>query len=485
MALKYYVLRRFFVVALPMAGQHTLNKILAVLLFCGLASGLHADAIDDYINAELLHQKVPGLALAVMRNGHLIRAQGYGFANLEHHVPVHPDTVFKSGALGKQFTAAAVMLLVEDGKLKLDESIRTYLPEAPETWAPITIRQLLNHTSGLAPFPAGDFRADYTEEELLGNIYPLPIMFTAGSRWGYSYSGYVVLGCVISRITGEHYSNLLAKRVFAPLEMQTARLINEIAIVPNRANGYVLNDGELQNPEWVSPTANSTADGALYLSVLDYARWEAGMTEGKILKAQSWAEVARPAKLANGRTYPYGFGWYLEHEAGQDIWYHSGEWQGFKTAAIRYLGDGLTLVALANGDAANPEKILRHVAGMLDPKLVRPAAFPMKDREPKMTKQVKKLLQQLAKGTAEFDAFAYVPEPDFIYVVGPYEPLLAPMGALRELALFARTERGNDKVYRYRARYEGGLVDISLSYAPNGKISEIKLVPIEDWNTPL
>lgn len=459
--------------------------VLVVLLISGFTTGLQADAVDDYINEQLASQKVPGLALAVMQHGHLIRAQGYGFANLEHRVPVHPDTVFKSGALGKQFTAAAVMLLVEDGKLGLDESVRKYLPEAPESWAPITVRQLLNHTSGLAPFPAGDFRADYTSEELLGNIYPLPLMFTAGSRWGYSYSGYVVLGCLISRVTGEHYSHLLAKRVFAPLGMQTARLIDEIAIVPNRANGYEWRDGELRNAEWVSPTANSTADGSLYLSVLDYARWDAGMTEHKLLNAESWAEMARPAQIASGRTYPYGFGWYLEQDAGQDIWYHSGEWQGFKTAVVRYLGDELTLVALANGDAANPAGILRHVAGMLDPKLARPAASPIKDREPKVTKQVKSLLQQLAKGKADFESFAYVPAPDFIYVVGPYEALLAPLGSLREIALFARTERGDDQVYRYRARYDDGLIEVNLSYAPNGKIADLKLMPAGDWNAPI
>src|SRR5688572_19363970 len=144
------------------------KKLLAVFLYAGVATGARADAIDDYVNAEIARYNVPGLALAIMRHGQLVRAQGYGFANLEHRVPVHPDTLFKSGAVGKQFTAVAVMFLVEDGKLRLDESVRKYLPDAPPTWAPITVRQLLNHTSGLPPYPDGEFRRDYTDDELLG-----------------------------------------------------------------------------------------------------------------------------------------------------------------------------------------------------------------------------------------------------------------------------------------------------------------------------
>src|SRR5690242_19978001 len=126
----------------------SVKRLLAVLLLTGCAGAVRADAIDDYINAEIARQHVPGLALAIMRHGQLVRAQGYGFANLEHRVPVHPDTVFESGALGMQFTAVAVMFLVEDGKLRLDDSLRKYLLEAPRTWAPITVRNLLDHTSG-------------------------------------------------------------------------------------------------------------------------------------------------------------------------------------------------------------------------------------------------------------------------------------------------------------------------------------------------
>jgi CubicO group peptidase (beta-lactamase class C family) len=460
-------------------------KVFAVLLLAGLTGSVRADAIDDYINAEIARQNIPGLALAIMRHGQPVRVQGYGFANLEHYVPVHPDTLFKSGALGMQFTAVAAMLLVEDGKLSLDDSVRKYLPDAPRTWAPITIRTLLNHTSGLPSFPNGEFRVDYTDEELLGIIYKQELNFPAGTRWKFSYAGYVTLGLLINRVSGEFYADLLAKRVFAPLGMQTARLIDELAVIRNRAAGYELRDGELRNAEWVSPTANSTADGSLYLSALDYARWDAGVLGGKILKPASWAEIARPARLTSGRDYSYGLGWFLERSAGQEVWRHSGSWQGFQTFIIRYLGDELTVVALVNGESGDPARIARHVAGMLDPKFAQPPGVPIEDREPQVTERLKSLLERIAAGDANYKDFTFVSKQEFAEVMSVYQATLKPLGSLRELALFARKELGDDQVYRYRARYDQGLLEVNLSYAPNSKVADLDLVPAQDWDAPL
>jgi CubicO group peptidase (beta-lactamase class C family) len=462
-----------------------MTKLLAVLLLAGLTASVRADAIDDYIKAEIARQNVPGLALAIMRHGELVRVQGYGIANLEHSVPVHPDTIFKSGALGMQFTAVAAMLLVEDGKLSLDDSVRKYLPEAPRTWAPITIRTLLNHTSGLPSFPNGEFRTDYTDEQLLGIIYQQELNFPAGTRWKFSYAGYVTLGLLINRVSGEFYADLLAKRVFAPLGMQTARLIDELAVIRNRAAGYELRDGELRNAEWVSPTANSTADGSLYLSALDYARWDAGLQGGKILKPESWAEIARPARLASGRDYPYGLGRFLERSADQEAWRHSGSWQGFQTFIVRYLGDELTVVALANGESGDPARIARHVAGMLDPKFAQPPGAPIEDREPQVTERLKALLERIAAGHANYKDFTFVSKQEFAEVMSVYQSTLKPLGALRELALFARKELGDDQVYRYRARYDQGLLEVNLSYAPNSKVADLDLVPARDWDAPI
>jgi CubicO group peptidase (beta-lactamase class C family) len=463
----------------------SIKKILAVLLIAGSAAGVRADAIDDYIRAEMARQHVPGLALAILRHGQLVRVQSYGFANLELQVPVHPDTLFQSGAVGKQFTAAAVMLLVEDGKLGLDESIRKYLPDAPRSWAPITIRQLLNHTSGLPTNPNGDIRREYTDDEMLQGLYQRELLFTPGTRWNYSNSGYVTLGIVIKKITGEPYGDLLAKRLFAPLGMQTARQIDDRAIVLNRAAGYQLRNGALRNQEWVSYTANSTADGSLYLSALDYARWEAGVFGRKVLKPESWAEMAQPARLANGATHPYNFGWFLEHSAGQEIWRHSGGWQGFQAFIIRYRGDELTIVVLANSDSGRPVTMARHVAGLLDPKLAQPQGAPIEDRKPQVTARLQSLLQQIAAGKTNHQDFAFISKQDLAEMMSGYQKTLKSLGSPREIALFARDESGDEQAYRYRARYDKGVLEVNLSYAANGKIAGLTFIPADDWNAPI
>ena len=468
-----------------MVKSGPMRKLISALLLASAACAAQADAIDDYINAEIARQQIPGLSLAIMRHGQLVRAQGYGFANLEHHAPVHPDTLFQTGTVGMQFTAVAVMLLVEDGKLRLDESVRTYLPEAPKSWQSITLRHMLNHTSGIAATPNGEFRRDYSDEELLAIIYGQPLNFRAGTRWSFSYTGYLTLGMLIKRVGGEFYADLLANRLFAPLGMHTARLIDYRAVIPNRAEGYELTDAGLRHPEWISPTANSTADGSLYLSALDYARWEAGMFGRKVLKPESWAEIAQPAKIASGRTYPYGFGWYLEHSAGQDIWRHGGRWQGFNTFIIRYLGDELTVVALANGDGGDAARIARHVAGMLDAKLAQPPGAAIEGVDAQLTERVKRTIQRIAEGKPEFADFAFVSKPQFEEMMALQKSTLQPLGQLQEIAPLAGKQLGDDQVYRYRARYARGLMDVSVSYTPNGKIAGLEFIRVHDWDAPI
>lgn len=465
--------------------MHWITKLLAGCLLASMAGQVRADPIDDYVNAEIAREHIPGFALAIIRHGQIERARGYGMANLEHSVPVHPDTLFKTGAVGMQFTAAAVMLLVEDGKIGLDDRIVKYLPDAPRSWVSVTIRHLLNHTSGLPATPNGEFRTDYTDDQLLGIIYKQDVNFAPGTRWRFSYAEYIVLGFIARKVTGEYYADMLARRLFKPLGMQTARGIDEIAVVPNRADGYELRDGALRNAEWVSPTANSTADGSLYLSVLDFAAWDAGLHGRKILNPQSWAEIGQSAPLASGSVYPYGFGWFLGQGAGQQIWRHAGSWQGFRTFIIRYLSDEVTVVALANGDNADPARIAHHVAAMIDPKFAQPPAAPIEDHEPQRTVAARGLLDDVAAGRAAYRGFAYVSKLDFTEMMAEYRAMLSALGPLQQVALFAREKRGDDQLYVYRARYDKGVMDVTLSYAPNGRIGGLEMNPAESWTAPL
>src|SRR5580765_5053721 len=171
----------------PLLSLHrkSIAGILFTFLLCAFTSAQSIDEnVDHYIQAEMAKRKIPGLALLVAKNGTIVRAQGYGFSNVELQVPVKPETIFQSGSMGKQFTATAVMMLVEEGKINLDERISKYLGEVPETWAYITVRHLLTHTSGLTDYPDDfDFRRDYTEDELLKLVENIPLAYPPGTKW--------------------------------------------------------------------------------------------------------------------------------------------------------------------------------------------------------------------------------------------------------------------------------------------------------------
>ncbi len=182
---------------------------------------------DHLIRTEMAAQKIPGVSVAVIRDGQVVLVKGYGLANVEHAVAVKPGTVFQSGSVGKQFTAMAVMLLVDEGKIDLDERIGTYLGDVPGSWKDMTVRQLLTHTSGMADYTS-DFNLwqDYSEDELLDKAKKVPTAFAPGEKWQYSNLGYLTLGAIVRRVSGKFYGDFLQERVFDPLGMTTARVIS-------------------------------------------------------------------------------------------------------------------------------------------------------------------------------------------------------------------------------------------------------------------
>jgi CubicO group peptidase (beta-lactamase class C family) len=324
-------------------------------------------AVTEYVKAEMERQHIPGLSLLVVKDGKIIRAEGFGLANVELHVPVKPETVFQSGSVGKQFAATAVMMLVEEGKVSLDDPLTKYFADAPATWKGVTVRELLSHTAGFGDYPKDfDFRKDWTEDEELKLIESLPFLYPPGTSWEYSNLGYLTLGVLIHHVTGEFYGDFLQQRIFKPLGMTTTRIISEADIIPNRAAGYRLVKGELKNQEWVSPVVNTTADGSLYFTILDLAKWDTALYTEKLLKKSSLDQMWTVAKLKNGQPNSgnYGFGWFIEQRNGHRCIHHDGAWQGFQTAIDRYVDDRLTVVALSNLAEGEPGKITQHVAEM-------------------------------------------------------------------------------------------------------------------------
>jgi CubicO group peptidase (beta-lactamase class C family) len=352
------------------------------------------------------------VAVGVYSRGTILLAKGYGMANVELDVPVKPETVFQSGSVGKQFVSAAVMMLVEEGKVSLDDSVTKYFPDAPDTWKPILMKNLLSHTSGLAEYESpertrvdGPFylRMDYTEDELVKKIEVLQIENSPGAMWNYRNTNYVLLGILIHKVTGKPYADFLAERIFKPLGMTSTRLISEADIIPNRAAGYrITRDNEMKNQQWVSPTFNSTADGTLYFNILDLAKWDAALYTTHLLKQSSLDRIWTVFPLNDGKPNPagYGFAWEIGETNGHKLIEHGGSWQGFTCGISRFPDDSLTVVVLTNLDSghARPKLFAHVIAGLADPPLAPKKLTAIEDTHPELLVPLRKLLDRLAAG---------------------------------------------------------------------------------------
>ncbi len=363
-------------------GQYALAAV--ALMACHGALCESADErVDAIVRRVMQADQIPGVGVGVIRDGHLIKATGYGYANVELEVPVSAASIFQSGSVAKQFTATAIMMLVDEGKLGLDDPLSKYFPEARTSASRnVTIRQLLTHTSGIPDmfgetdetvYTKGilDFRRDYTEAELLQRYLALELDFQPGQRWNYSNIGYEILGFLIQRVTGEFYGDFLKQRIFAPLSMTSTRIISEEDIVPHRVNGYRIIDGKLKNQEWIAPSLNTTADGGLYTNLIDLAKWDAALYTDKLLPRSELEQMWTPVRLNTGETYPYGFGWELSTVNGHRLVSHTGSNQGFSISISRYVQDRLTVVVLTNLDSSHsdPLKIAEPVAAVYIPTL--------------------------------------------------------------------------------------------------------------------
>jgi D-alanyl-D-alanine carboxypeptidase len=331
------------------------------------------DKIDAYLKDYLEQEQVPAVSLAVVEDGHVIFARGYGLANVELKVPATPETVYQIQSITKQFTATAIMMLVEQQKIDLDEKVGHYLEGTPKTWENITIRHLLTHTSGIKDFinePTASLRLDVSEDDVFQATVPRPLNFTPGEKYSYSNTNYHLLAMILRKVAGQSYGEFLKERIFEPLGMQHTQIVSLSAIVPNRAAGYVKRQGQLRNGEYIAPTVLGYAGGGIMSTVLDMAKWDSALYTEKLLKQSSLDQMWTPARLNNGKFDNYGFGWSVTKVNGHRFVSHNGAHStGFNTHIGRYPDDRLTVIVLANARHANAERLGRHIAGLCNPDL--------------------------------------------------------------------------------------------------------------------
>jgi CubicO group peptidase (beta-lactamase class C family) len=352
----------------------TAAKLLLVLLLAGPLSvacrSTGTDARAKRVGAlfeGLVRDGEPGAAVLVVKDGRAVFERGWGVADLRTSRPIGPETNFRLASVTKQFTAAAVMLLVRDGRLRYEDSLTDLFPGFPEYGRAMTVRRLLNHTSGLPDYedlmPPPD-PALPVERVQISDAGVLELLsrqtaakFPPGSRWAYSNSGYVLLGLIVAEASGRPFGDFLRERIFAPLGM-TGTIAYERGRngVANRAFGHARDGGA-----WVekdqSPTSATLGDGGVYSSLADLMKWDEALRRHALLSQADMKPALTPVQVEagtpaepDGSPAEYGFGWFLNPWKGRARMWHYGETSGFRTAVQRFMDDGLTVIVLCNRD---------------------------------------------------------------------------------------------------------------------------------------
>jgi D-alanyl-D-alanine carboxypeptidase len=371
----------------------------SVLLACALATNLRADRVDDIVDRHLKRDNIPGASLAVVKDGAVIKAKGYGLANVEWNVSATPDTAYQLASVTKQFTATAVMLLVEEGKVRLSDRIGKYIKDLPAAWRDVTVRNLLNMTSGIKDYlnnvPPDRDREDFSYEQLVELVADKPMDFTPGDRFSYSNSNYILLALLIRAVSGKSYDSFLAEKVWGPLGMTATRRDNPAEVIPHRAALYESQSNKLQNVRFLSPTLWNNGDGGLLSTVLDLAKWDGALYTNRILSSASLEQMWEPQKLNDGSESNYGFGWQLGKLRGHRMISHGGGRPGTSTQISRFVDDHLTVIVLMN-TGGNANRIATLVAGQYIPGLTIDSIAAQKDPNPELSQQIKQCILELA-----------------------------------------------------------------------------------------
>jgi D-alanyl-D-alanine carboxypeptidase len=328
-----------------------------------------ADNVDEYVKAQMEQRRIPGLALAIVKNGGLTRQEAYGLANLELKSPARTNTVFEIGSITKQFTAALVLVLADERKLTLDDKITRFFPNAPEAWKGITVRHLLTHTSGIRNYtglPGFEVTKKLDAEKFVATLGVHPLESRPGEAFKYCNSGYNLAGYIIEKVSGKSYWDILRARILDPLQMRTTTSRDLKPIVDNRADGYEIEAGKLVNRD--SDLTDVFAAGAILSTVGDLVKWNAALDNGKLWSDAGRAAMWSPFTLNSGARYPYGLGWRLDdHKNRRTIW-HSGSTSGFTASLLRFPDEKLAIIVLCNlGDQGTATHVAKGIADLLAP----------------------------------------------------------------------------------------------------------------------
>ena len=423
-------------------------------------SGVHGrlpPLLDTYLNWTMRRRHLPGVVVAVVRDGTPVYLKGHGFSNLETRSAATPETAFRIASVTKSFVSIALMMLVEDGWLSLDDSVRKHIVEAPEEWGRITVRHLVTHTSGLADvwaLPPEARPVQFTSDSLVKLLAGVPPLFAPGEKYQYNH-GALLVGVIVERLSGKPFGQVLQERIWQPLGMTDTRINDARAVTPGRAASYSWDDGR---GDWLNATLPpenmwGLADGGMVSTAADLVKWDAALYGEKLLKPSSLHEMWSPMRLNDGTSTQYGCGWQLGSVRGHRWVGHYG--LGASSATIfRFVDQKLTVIVLANLDRGDAPVIADEIAD-----LVLPPSSAVIDNDVALTARLEKQLTSLA-GRKDADGDFY-----------------RSLGQLQSLQLLGDESRPSGRVRLCRTTFERGTWMHAFMLDGAGKVTRITLQP--------
>lgn len=414
----------------------------------------------DILVGRYLQENGPGAAIGIMQANRLLHYQGYGLASLEWQTPIRPDTVFRIASLTKQFTTAAILMLQMQGKLHLEDSLLTHLPECPASWQNIRIRHLLTHTSGLenvADMPGFQMRAshDLSLQEVIALFEGTPLRFEPGADFYYGNSGYHLLGLVIERLSGMSYEKFIRSAIFEPLGMKQSFFQQTTPIIPRRASGYITTANSIMPAPLLSTIATHSS-GAIESTLNDLIIWERATREQTLLNAAAQDLMLTPTILSDGRQIAYGLGWAFSNYRGKAVACHGGWSTGYRSLIARFLEDDLTIIILSNHRDFAIERIALELAAQY-------IDFPLLTRQ-----ALSQEISSFQKILGNYN-LAGAPTSSHIEITGRNQRILLRRG-LRETVLFPVSETefvpetNHDVAYRFAEERDGAFHSLTITY---------------------
>jgi CubicO group peptidase (beta-lactamase class C family) len=463
-------------------------SVIATLSLGRQVGAQQTDSVDAFVRDFIRRHQVPAAAISVVHHGRVVKAAGYGVSNLELNVAATEHSVFEIGSMSNQVSAEAVMMLVEDGKLALDDPLSKYLTGLPQEWRGIRLRHLLTHTSGLPDWEADtafSYRREYTTAEFVAFVARHPLDCPPGTRFAYTNSAFPLLGKVIETVASVPYEHFVTERILKPAGMVETRFRHAKDVVPNHAAGYVDRDGVFENGEPLRP-AILAPNGGVLSTAADMPRWNIALTNGTLVKPPTMVLMTTPIRFNDGSSFSGGIAWFLDEFRGHRMVLPNGSTvAGYSSVIYRYVDDDLSVVVLLNIDRWNAVTVLAtNVASFFVPGLAMRSLAARPDPDPALSRRLVAMLADVADNRDSEMLAPNLRNPGGPVRTAPARGFKASAARMTLLEVEDHGSKGMEHfgakvrwVYRYKIEGDGRTVYYTIELTPDGKVT--RFVPEE------